>query len=181
LAKQVLAGGDFMVANDWQGRLDEIDRTITSWMAGRGILLLRISIGVVYFWFGALKLIPGGSPAEGLIRESLPFLPMDFFIPFLAIWEMAIGLGFMLNLVPRVTILLMMMQMVGAASPIVLNPPAVFATFPFLLTLEGQYIIKNLVLISAAIVVGATVRGGELASEPQMRPSSEEGSITQPQ
>lgn len=135
-------------------------------MARTGVVLLRISVGVVFVWFGALKLFPGLSPAETLIRESLPFLPMGLFIPFLAVWEVVIGLGFISGRFMRFTILLMMLQMVGAASPIVLRPDLVFSAFPFVLTLEGQYIVKNVVLISAAIVIGATVRGGSLSSDP---------------
>ena len=144
-----------------------VDTRITGWMAANGIPLLRWSVGLVFFWFGALKLFPGASPAEGLIRESLPFLPMSFFIPVLALWEMVIGVGFMSGRYMRLTILLMFMQMVGAASPLLINPEAAFVSFPFVLTLEGQYIIKNVVLIAAAIVVGATVRGGKLTNTPE--------------
>ena len=147
-------------------QFEQIDSTITQWMARHGVTFLRISVGVVFFWFGALKLIPGASPAEALIRESLPFLPMNLFIPFLAIWEMVIGLGFMTGKFMRLTILLMFLQMGGAISPIFLNPAAVFVHYPFVLTLEGQYIIKNIVLMSAAIVIGATVRGGRLIDQP---------------
>lgn len=143
---------------------DRLDRAIVEWMARYGVPLLRISIGIVFFWFGALKLIPGASPAEPLIREALYFLPMDFFLPFLGLWEMVIGLGFILGKFMRVTILLMMLQMVGAASPLVLYPQAVWVSFPFVLTLEGQYIIKNMVLISAALVIGSTVRGEQIVS-----------------
>jgi uncharacterized membrane protein YphA (DoxX/SURF4 family) len=91
---------------------------------------------------------------------------MELFLPVLAIWEMIIGLGFITGKFMRLTILLMIFQMIGAASPIVLNPTAVFVKFPFVLTLEGQYIIKNAVLVSAAFVIGATVRGGELSADP---------------
>ncbi|MFL7838753.1 MAG: hypothetical protein ACK2UR_07710 [Candidatus Promineifilaceae bacterium] len=147
-------------------RIDSIDRKITTWMAKNGINLLRISIGIVYIWFGALKLIPGASPAEPLIRDTLYFLPLNLFIPFLAMWEIVIGLGFITGKYMRLIILLMFLQVIGAVSPIILNPEAVFVRFPFVLTLEGQYIIKNVVLIAAAIVVGATVRGGRLSNEP---------------
>ncbi len=147
-------------------RIDSIDRKITTWMAKNGINLLRLSIGIVYIWFGALKLIPGASPAEPLIRETLYFLPLYLFIPFLAVWEIVIGLGFIIGKFMRLVIFLMFLQMIGAVSPIILNPEAVFVRFPFILTLEGQYIIKNVVLIAAAIVVGATVRGGHLSNEP---------------
>jgi uncharacterized membrane protein YkgB len=143
---------------------DRLDRAIVDWMARYGVPFLRISIGIVFFWFGALKLVPGFSPAEPLIREAMPFLPLDFFIPFLGVWEMVIGLGFIVGKYMRVTILLMMLQMVGAVSPLVLYPQAVWVSFPFVLTLEGQYIIKNMVLISAAMVIGSTVRGKQLVS-----------------
>ena len=146
--------------------LERIDTAVTHYMARYGILFLRISVGIVFFWFGALKLIPGASPAEALIRSSLPFLPMTLFIPFLAVWEMVIGLGFITGKFMRLTILLMFLQMGGAISPIFLNPAAVFVHFPFVLTLEGQYIIKNIVLIAAALVIGATVRGGRLIDQP---------------
>lgn len=146
----------------WSDKFDRLDARITSWMATYGLILLRISIGILFFWFGALKLFPGVSPAEGLIRETLPFLPMNIFLPLLAIWEMVIGLGFIFGKFIRLTILLMFLQMGGTISPIFLNPEAVWVNFPFVLTLEGQYIFKNLVLLSAAIVIGATARGGRL-------------------
>lgn len=146
----------------WSDKFDHLDARITSWMATYGLILLRISIGLLFFWFGALKLFPGVSPAEGLIRETLPFLPMNIFLPLLAIWEMVIGLGFIFGKFIRLTILLMFLQMGGTISPIFLNPEAVWVNFPFVLTLEGQYIFKNLVLLSAAIVIGATARGGRL-------------------
>lgn len=145
---------------------DRLDRRLTAWMARNSITLLRVSMGVVFFWFGALKLVPGLSPAEGLIRESLVFLPMDLFLPFLAVWEMAIGLGFITGKFMRAAILLLFLQMPGTVSPVFLRPDLVFTQFPFGLTLEGQYIIKNLVLVSAGLVIGATVRGGQLRSAP---------------
>jgi len=147
-------------------RFHSVDQKITAWMAKMGITLLRVSVGIIFVWFGALKLVPGLSPAEGLIRATLTFLPMDVFVPFLGIWEMVIGLGFISGRFMRATILLMFLQMLGAASPLVLRPDLVFESFPFVLTLEGQYIIKNVVLISAALVVGATVRGGRLVPDP---------------
>jgi uncharacterized membrane protein YkgB len=147
--------------------LDQLDRRVTRFMAHYGIVLLRISVGIVFFWFGALKLFPGLSPAENLIRQSITFLPMDWFLPFLAFWEMAIGLGFITGKFMRITVLLLFLQMPGTISPVFLRPDLVFTQFPFVLTLEGQYIVKNLIIISAALVVGATVRGGSLSNEPR--------------
>jgi len=144
----------------------QVDTIITTWMAEHSILLLRISIGIVFIWFGALKFSPGLSPAENLIKESIEFLPMNIFIPVLALWEVVIGIGFLTGKFMRFTILILFLHMLGAASPIVINPGAVWQTFPYALTLEGQYIFKNLVVISGALVIGATVRGGNLSANP---------------
>ena len=138
--------------------LRPIDRRLIAWMDRHGVGLLRVTIGVVFIWFGALKLVPGVSPATDLIVSTFPFLPPGLFVPFLGCWEIAIGIGYFSGRLLRVTVALMYLQMLGAMSPLVLNPDAVFASTPFALTLEGQYIIKNLVLLAAAIVIGAKAR-----------------------
>ena len=148
---------------------NRLDERITRWMARSGVPLLRISMGIVFFWFGALKLFPTLSPAENLIRETITFVPLSLFLPLLAVWEMLIGLGFITGKFMRAAILLLFLQMPGTLSPVLLRPDLVFTTFPFVLTIEGQYIVKNLVLISAALVIGATVRGGGLISDPLKR------------
>jgi uncharacterized membrane protein YkgB len=148
-------------------QFNHLDKKVIHWLARNGLTLLRISLGVVFLWFGALKVIPGLSPAEGLIRTSMPFLPMDLFLPFLALWEMLIGLGFISGKFTRLTVLLMLLQMVGTISPLFLRPDLTFTVFPVGLTIEGEFIIKNLVLISAALVIAATARGGGMVAEPQ--------------
>ncbi|MBC7810725.1 MAG: hypothetical protein H7175_06235 [Burkholderiales bacterium] len=148
-------------------RLNSTDKVVSGWLARHSLTLLRISVGIVFVWFGALKLVPGLSPAEPLIRASITFLPMDLFLPVLAILEMTIGVGFILGgKFKRITIILLLGQMAGAMSPIVLRPDLIFTHFPYALTLEGQYIIKDIILISAGLVVGATVRGGGLVADP---------------
>lgn len=139
-------------------RLQPIDRRLIAWMSRHGVPLLRVTIGVVFIWFGALKLFPGVSPAEGLIVSTYPFLPPALFLPFLGCWEIAIGLGYLSGRLLRVTVALMYLQMLGAMSPVVLNPDAIFAAPPLILTLEGQYVVKNLVLLAAAVVIGAKAR-----------------------
>jgi uncharacterized membrane protein YphA (DoxX/SURF4 family) len=86
----------------------------------------------------------------------------------LAGWEVLIGLGLLTGRALRVTLLLLFVQMLGTLLPLVLFPGETWTVFPFAPTLEGQYIIKNLVLISAAIVVGATVRGGQLTASDEV-------------
>ncbi|HEX3050953.1 MAG TPA: DoxX family protein [Aggregatilineaceae bacterium] len=145
---------------------DRVDRVITTWMAEHGLTFLRIGLGLVFFWFGALKLFPDASPAEDLVRDTTSFVDPDWFIPLLAFWEMAIGIGLIFKIFMRVTLLLLFLQMPGTALPLIVKPDAVWTHFPFALTLEGQYIIKNLVLVAAGIVLGGTVRGGRIDPEP---------------
>lgn len=148
----------------------KIDIAITTWMANNAILLTRLSIGIIFFWFGALKFFQGMSPAENIAIETIQkltfgFISEKFIIYGLATWETLIGLGLIFNLFLRETLLLLYLQMIGTLTPIFLFPEKVFNIFPFSLTLEGQYIFKNLVVISAGIVIGATVRGGKIVAE----------------
>lgn len=155
---------------NFQSVFERIDTRITRWMARYSLDVLRFALGVIFIWFGALKFIPGLSPAEELVRNTIYFVNPDFFIPILAAWEVVIGVGFLsgffTNKLQRATILLLFLQMIGAALPLVLLPEVVWTNFPFVLTLEGQYIVKNLVIIGSALVIGATVRGGRVESEP---------------
>lgn len=138
--------------------LDALDLRLVAFMGRYGLPLMRIGLGVVFFWFGALKLVPGLSPAEDLVRNTIYFIDPDLFIPVLAVWEMLIGLGLITGRFVRTTLLLLFLQMPGTALPLLLLPETCFTRFPFGLTLEGQYIIKNLVLITAGMVIGSTVR-----------------------
>ena len=153
-------------------QFDTIDRYITHWMAQYGLIIMRVGLGIIFFWFGALKLIPGLSPAEELVRNTTYFVNPDWFIPILAIWEMAIGLGLIFGLFMRFTLLLLFLQMPGTALPLIVLPDTVWTAFPYGLTLEGQYIVKNLVLIGAGLVLGGTVRGGHVEPEPLLQPQS---------
>ncbi len=145
-------------------RFDKIDSMLTSWMAEYALSIMRIGLGIVFLWFGALKYFPGLSPAEDLVRNTIYFVNPDFFIPVLATWEVLIGIGLIWGKWLRVTLLLLFLQMPGTAMPIFILPEIVWTQFPYGLTLEGQYIVKNLVLIGSALVLGATVRGGKLTS-----------------
>ena len=151
-------------------RLAAVDVRITGWLGRHGVTLSRLSLGLIFLWFGALKFVPGWSPAADLAsrtiqRVSLGLLPPAWSLPLLATWECVIGLGLLTGKFLRVTLLLLAVQMVGTMLPLILFPAETFVLFPLAPTLEGQYIIKNLVLVSAAAVVGATVRGKGLTAE----------------
>jgi uncharacterized membrane protein YkgB len=138
--------------------LNNLDNILVNWMSRYGLLVLRVGLGIVFFWFGLLKFFPGISPAEGLVRNTVYFINPDLFLPVLAAWETLIGIGLILGKYMRLTLLLLFLQMPGTALPIFILPDVVWTHFPYGLTLEGQYIVKNLVLIGAGLVLGATVR-----------------------
>jgi uncharacterized membrane protein YphA (DoxX/SURF4 family) len=151
--------------------IERADQRITRWMAHYGPTSLRLSLGLIFVWFGALKFFPQMSPAEDLATRTITVLsggliPAEVSLPILAAWECVIGLGLIAGRGLRVILFLLYAQMIGTLTPVVLFPHEAFAVIPYAPTLEGQYIIKNLVLISAGIVVGATVRGGQLISQP---------------
>jgi len=147
--------------------LNRIDLAITGWMSANGILLLRLSIGIIFFWFGLLKFFKGLSPAETLAIKTIDKLTLHMLserliINGLAAWETVIGIGLIFKIYLRATLLLLFLQMLGTFTPLFLFPFDVFTHFPFALTIEGQYIFKNIVVISGGIVIGATVRGRRL-------------------
>lgn len=149
---------------------EKADVKITRWMAKHSLSLLRVSIGIIFFWFGVLKFFDRLSPAQDLAIKTIDIVTFGLLTPSiiilgLAIWETAIGIGLIFSLFMRETLLLLYLQMIGTFLPVLFFPSEVFNIFPYSLTLEGQYIIKNLVLLSAGIVLGATVRGGKIIQE----------------
>ena len=148
----------------------QADDRITLFLRRNGILFLRISLGIIFFWFGFLKFFPGLSPADQIATETIKKLTLGIIEPsvsiiILAFWETLIGLGLISGKYLRITLLLLFTQMMGTMTPLILFPTETFTQFPYAPTLEGQYIIKNLVLICAGLVVGATVRGGRIVEE----------------
>ena len=131
-----------------------LENAATDWLARNGVHILRLGLGVVFLWFGALKLVPGMSPAEALVAKTVSWaVDPTWFLPVLAIWECAIGLGLIVNRLQRLTLLLLFAHMPGTFMPLVVCPELVWSSFPFGWTLEGQYILKNLVFVAAGWTV----------------------------
>ena len=123
---------------------------------------LRVSLAVIFVWFGILKPL-GISAAAPLVRatvEWLPFFSAGTWVAIIGWWEVAIGLTFLWRRTARIAIALLAIQMAGTFLPIVILPDVTFQAgrFPYAPTIEGQYIIKNLLILSAALVIGGNVR-----------------------
>ena len=141
--------------------LEDLDATAIKFMDKFGVTLLRYSLGIIYIWFGGLKVVEL-SPAQELVENTVYwFENPKTFVPILGIWEVVIGITMCIKPLIRVSIFLLFVQMPGTFLPLVLFPEVCFTNFPFGLTLEGQYIVKNLIIISSALVVGSTVRSSE--------------------
>jgi uncharacterized membrane protein YphA (DoxX/SURF4 family) len=134
-------------------KLKEFDSLLIESLNKWSFLILRLSLGVVFIWFGALKPF-GDSPATDVIVKTIYWFDPDIFIPILGYWEVLIGICLLYTPLIRFGLFLLAIQMPGTFLPLILRPEICFLNFPFELTLEGQYIIKNLVLIGAAMVVG---------------------------
>lgn len=141
--------------------LKDVDRRISGFMRHYGHGALRFTLAVIFVWFGILKPL-GISPAEALVLQTvdwMPLLPATAWLAIIGWWEVAIGVLFLFRPTLRFAIALLAMQMVGTFMPLVILPDVTFqpGRVPYGLTLEGQYIIKNILIISAAMVIGGTV------------------------
>src|SRR5262245_55676000 len=143
--------------------LARADASVTIWLANHGVVLLRTSVGIVFFWFGVLKFFPALSPAEDLAGRTISALTLGLVapgvsVPVLAAWECAIVLGLITGRFLRITLLMMFGHMSGTVTPLLVFPAGTWAQFRYAATLAGQYIIKSLVLVSAGLVLYASVR-----------------------
>lgn len=142
----------------------QLDKWNAALMHKFGFVLLRYALAVIFIWFGILKPL-GLSPATALVEKTVFWFSPAWFIPVLGWWEVAIGVFLLFRPTVRIALLLLFLQIPGTFLPLLLLPEATFTQFPFGLTLEGQYIVKNLILIAAAIAVGGTVNSKDTSEE----------------
>lgn len=141
---------------------------LQGWSAPAG----RIALGVIYLWFGLLKAI-GMTPVEGLITRLVPFLNPGWFIPALGVWEIVVGLGFLANRFPRLILVLFGSHLLGTFGVLILLPDVAYQDGnPLMLTVEGEFVIKNLALIALGLMVAGNQLGdasGRRACQPVHR------------
>ncbi len=141
-----------------------IDELMAGFMEAHGVTLLRLAVALVFVWFGTLKLIDR-SPVADLVADTVYWVPAGFFVRFLGVWEITVGLGLLLPLALRLTLFLFWAQMAGTFLVLLIHPDLSFqSNNPLLLTMTGEFVIKNLVLIAAGLVIGSSVRRKRAAS-----------------
>lgn len=141
----------------------KIDQIILKIMNKVGKPAMQLSFAIIFIWFGLLKPLRL-SPAESLLKQTVTWLPFgspNDWLYIIGYWEVAIGLLFLSKKTLRIAITLLFLQMIGTFIPLFFLPEVTYQTKnPLILTLEGQYIIKNILIISSALVLG-----GELQSK----------------
>jgi uncharacterized membrane protein YkgB len=128
----------------------------------RSVMLLQLSLGIVFLWFGLLKFFDA-SPAEDIASKTLTWLTFGYVkaavsLPILAAVECAIGLGIITKRLLKYVTPVLYLQMAGTMLPLLIFRSETWAA-PFVPTMEGQYIIKNIVLIAAALTLNAAAKG----------------------
>jgi uncharacterized membrane protein YkgB len=157
------------VTPDLRWNLAAADARLRAHLSRIGLPTLRWALALVFVWFGLLKPLEA-SPANDLVKRTIYWLPPEVFLPVLGWWEVAIGLCLLWRPLARLGLLLLFLQMPGTFLPLFILPEVCFRSFPFELTMEGQYIVKNLVLIAAAIVVGGRLPPQPVPANPPQNP-----------
>lgn len=139
--------------------IERLDAAVAGWLDRHGVTLLRVAIAVVFIWFGVMKVVDR-SPVADLVSSTVYWLPADPFVRFLGVWEIIVGLGLLFPVALRLTLLLFWAQMAGTFLVLVVHPGLSFQDGnPLLLTITGEFVLKNLVLITAGLVIGSSLRG----------------------
>ena len=148
-------------------RASRAEQGLTRWLTRYSVDVLRVSLGSIFLAFGALKFVPGLSPAEPLVVETLEILtlglvPEGVGIIVVASLETTIGVLLVTGRWLRVAMVLMVAALAGILSPLVLLPEVMFQSLPGSPTLAGQYVLKDIVLAAAALVIGARAFGARM-------------------
>ena len=138
--------------------LEKLDQRILALLERVALPLLRLSLGAVFIWFGILK-IAGESPVSRLVADTVYWLNPDWFVPLLGVFEVLVGVGLLLGRGLRLVLVLFALQMVGTFLVLVVQPDVAFQHGnPLLLTTEGEFVVKNLVLLSAGLMIGSRLQ-----------------------
>jgi uncharacterized membrane protein YkgB len=153
--------------------VQHLEHRVSALMARSGVTITRVALGIIFLWFGVLKFLPTITPIDVLAERTLTMITFHHFtaehcLHVLAVWECMIGLGLLSGRLLRFTLVLLFLQLPGTFLPLVLLAHETWVNFPVFPTFEGQYIIKNIALIAAGIIVGSTVRGGRIIANPEI-------------
>jgi len=158
-------------------RIRDLEELAVGWLIAHSIAILRVSLGAVFLGFGLLKFFPGVSPAQNLVEHTtdmltLGLIPGAVALVGVAILECVIGLCLITGRGVRAAVYLLCVQLIGILSPLVLLAARLFDGPHGAPTLEGQYVLKDVILVGAALVIASTAGGARLTREPAGEPGN---------
>jgi putative oxidoreductase len=138
----------------WDG-VSRLERRLAAVLRRGSVPALRIALSLVFVWFGALK-VTGESPVGSLVAGVAPWLPRELFISGLGVFEVLLGVALLLGYRLVWVALLMVAHLAGTFLVFLTEPAAAFSHGnPLLVTMAGEFVAKNMVLIAAGLVVVA--------------------------
>ena len=138
-------------------RFQATDERVTQWMEKYGHYLERKLLGILFIWFGLLKCF-GHKSATSIIAQLVYWAEPEIVVPLLGIWETLIGVCLIYKPFVRIAILLLFLRLPGTFLSLIINAESCFHHSLWVPTIQGQYLLKDLILIGAALVIGSTVR-----------------------
>lgn len=145
---------------------ERVDRVLLPFARRWAIPALRIALGTLFVWFGALKVFDV-SPVTDLVATTVSFLDPEWFVPTLGVVEVAVGIGLLLRVYLRLVIAVLLAQIIGTFLVFLVRPDVAFQDGnPLLLTTEGEFVLKNMVILASAMVVGSRIDEPDEVIEP---------------
>ena len=138
-------------------QIQAFDRRVADWMERWGHRIHRLTLAMVFLWFGTLK-VAGYKSATSLIAHTVYFATPEIVVPILGLWEVVIGICLVVHPLVRVALLLLAIRLPGTLLALFLRADICFVEFPWVPSLEGQYLVKDFLLFGAALVIGGTIR-----------------------
>ncbi len=146
-------------------RIAATDRRVAAWMRRHGHRWERLALGGLFAWFGTLKIL-GHESATSVIAKTVYAGAPETTTTLLGVWEVGIGLCLLVPSLVRVGVALIAIRLPGTLLALVLRADVCWTDVPGVPTIQGQYLIKDLALFAAALVIGGSVRSREPAGPP---------------
>lgn len=137
--------------------IDRLDQAFIALMHGYGHRAHRVALGLLFIWYGLLKQF-GVKTTTSILAHTIYFGEPDTMVLLLGWWEVAIGVCLVWLPLARVALLLMAIRLPGTVLALILKADVCWVHFPFAPTPEGQYLFKDIVVLTAAMVIGGTIR-----------------------
>jgi putative oxidoreductase len=148
----------------WTTSISELEHRVATLVRPFSLAMLRVSLGAVFVWFGALK-VANVTPVGALVAGTVPWVDAAWSVPLLGAVEVVVGVALIAGRRLTVVSFVLVAHLSGTLLVLVMQPQVAFQHGnPLLLTTEGEFVIKNVVLISAALVLASRLQARQRSS-----------------